>query len=329
MRWLNNRYARILTGTELGDRLISGGDNNLVYGDQGLVTGRTTGFFGSSDTLNGSFGDDLLIGDVGRISLLADSVRTGSTDAFASTGNIAGGNDTFDSENNDDILIGDGAFARTHATADAEAGDATADAGDIYGGDDDIHGWGGEDVLIGDYIFATSSASATSSSGDATASSGDIICGDDFLKGYGGNDFLIGDMVSASTSADADGATDSATSGRIICGDDFIKGGPGDDQMWGDTVDGSGVGGDDVFSFKAGAGGTDIIWDFEGAGEAGGDVIRLFDYNSYSISTFTDLTTINGVSYSSPLSGSILTATDQTIYVIGATELDSGDVLLV
>ncbi len=215
----------------------------------------------------------------------------------------------------------------------AETYDSLSYSGDIIGGNDTLDGGAGADTLIGDHIAAHTETRSSGIFKDAVAISGDIIGGDDILSGGAGNDTLIGDSGSASSHASAIASYgyyyQTAEAGQIIGGADTLEGGAGDDQIWGDNRDGSGVGGDDTFVFVNGEGGTDIIWDFEGAGTAGGDVIEAHGFTGGTITTFTGLSTINGVSYDAPLSGALITAEGQQIYVVGATELGAGDIILV
>lgn len=210
----------------------------------------------------------------------------------------AGGNDTFkvaDSiTSNSTIDLRDGDHINNIGAAhikiayNAEIENAIAGSGHdnvrgneldnyLYGGHgkDIIHGDNGDDVLFGGKDVS-----------DAT-DDGDLLLGGkgaDIIFGNGGNDTLIG----------GDDYTDAAD------GDDILYGGEGDDAIYGNGGNDEIIGaagndslyggvGDDTFVVGWGNG-ADLIYDFEGAGKAGGDKIRILkNVNDSGITDFDTL----------------------------------------
>lgn len=121
-----------------------------------------------------------------------------------------------------------------------------SDAGNLLiggGGDDLLEGRGGRDRL-------------SAAGGDDTLKGGDRR---DTLAGGDGNDSLLG-------GAGADGLNGGF-------GRDTLDGGAGRDALFGGD-------GNDVFVLRAGETQGDVILDFEGANQAGGDVLRLEGFGS-------------------------------------------------
>jgi hypothetical protein len=134
------------------------------------------------------------------------------------------------------------------------------------------------------------------------------------------------------------GASTTFTLGTLHNGNDIIEGGAGNDQMWGDTqfVFGGGtvVAGDDNLVFVSGdttTGSTDsdIIWDFNGGGAVGGDVIEMDGYASADFDPFIDVPLYNSTTGQyETVSGTLISSGDQQIYVVGQT-VNANDVLFV
>lgn len=196
---------------------------------------------GGNDTIDGSGGNDTIYGGVG----IADPNDGNDT--------IAGGNgaDIIYGNTGDDILYGGVGIADSESSSDT-----------IYGGygRDAIYGNAGDDFLYG------GGASADPNDVEDTIAGGK---GADYILGNGGNDVIYGGGAAADPSDTGDtiygGAGDDVIYGNG--GNDLIVGGPGNDQMHGGA-------GDDVYWITSN-GGIDVVLHFEGAGVAGGDVIRL------------------------------------------------------
>jgi Ca2+-binding RTX toxin-like protein len=233
------------------------GQHNLVQSDFGstpLVIAGTNG----PDTINGTEGNDTILALGGN-----DTVNGNGGDDRIEGGD---GNDTLNGNGGNDVIVG-------------------GDGGDILnGGDgtDRITGGAGNDIIDGgagrDTVLAGGAGNDIVRGGDGN----DTLDGDDgndqlfggnqndVLFGLDGNDIMFGDA-----------------------GNDDLFGGEGADQLSGgdgiDEIEGeegadilAGGGGEDQFDFNAGSFQPDstldlqdTVSDFQGAGVAGGDVVRL------------------------------------------------------
>lgn len=224
-------------GTRI-ERATGGPDNDTIEGDNGnnVLYGR-----GGSDVIYGHGGNDTLFGGTG----IADPNDGNDTIYGGDGADIIYGN------SGDDVLYGGKGVV-----------DATGDSDTIYGGygRDLIYGNGGDDFLYG---------------GGAAADPGDLNDtiyggkGADYILGNGGNDVLYGGGA-LSDPGDGNDTIYGGMGDDVIYGNggnDLIVGGPGNDQLHGGV-------GDDIYSFGHGDG-IDVILHFEGAGVAGGDIIRL------------------------------------------------------
>ena len=244
--------------------------DEIIYLDNGTFTLNPNDFRDNFSVIRGTPGDDLRKGgeNAETYFMLAgnDTVEANGGDdsvkGAAGNDSLSGGlgNDTLEGGDDADRLSGD-------SNNDALLGDAGADT--IIGGDglDQLYGGADADTITGgtgeDQLFGEAGAD--------TLDGGDQ---DDFLDGGDNDDTLTG------------GA-----------GKDGLQGGFGNDSLMGgadaDTLQGGGgadtlTGGGDVDRFVVNIFGEspptapDIITDFEGGGQAGGDVLQLtgFAFNT-------------------------------------------------
>lgn len=164
---------------------------------------------------------------------------------------------------------------------------------------DEIYGGGGADFLYGnagnDYIQGGKCGvdvpdgvlNSPYTLGDSEADGADFIyggLGSDFILGNDGNDTIYGGGASSDPTENGDTLYGNAGADYIFGngGADTIYGGSGNDYLHGGV-------GDDVYVIEA-AGGSDTIAYFEGAGAAGGDVLRLAaNLNGNGITTIAGL----------------------------------------
>lgn len=296
-----NAFNNVLNGgggndTIIGDKgndtIIGGSGANLLNGGDGndtfMVTGADTVLglngndvidaSGSSSTtrLDGGAGTDNITGGLGNDYILGGLGRD-TVDAGDGNNTVDGGND------NDDITTGAG-----NDSVLGGAGNDTVSAGDgnntVYGGagNDVVSGGIGADRVYGDAGNDTISSGAGNDTVDGGAGN-DFLnsgVGDDSLIGNAGNDWLIA------------GDGNDTLNGGI--GNDVLQGGDGNDTFLSDAGNDTFTGGagGDIFTFMVKSG-KDTITDFEGAGDALGDIIRV----SKSIYSSVD-TLMNFVSYS-------------------------------
>lgn len=212
--------------------------NDTLTGDDNanLITGD-----GGDDHIAGLGGNDTLYGGVGIV------------DPSDGSDTIAGGDgaDYIVGNTGDDVLYGGIGVADSEGSSDT-----------IFGGygRDAIYGNAGDDFLYGGGTLADPNDTEDTIAGGKGA---------DYIIGNGGNDVIYGGGGTADPSDTGDtiyaGVGDDVVYGNG--GNDLIIGGPGNDQMHGGV-------GDDIYWFTSGSG-IDVIQSFEGAGVAGGDVIRL------------------------------------------------------
>lgn len=243
---------------DVGDLTIRlNGQLNLVQSDFGSTRFVIAGTNGA-DTLNGTQGNDTILGLGGNDTIngrAGDDVIEGGNGA--DTLNGGDGNDRIQGGNGADVI--NGGEGRDFLTGDAGNDFIDGGAGDdsvLAGGDgnDTVSGGAGNDNVDGD-------------AGDDTLSGG---VGNDDLFGLDGNDSMFGD-----------GGDDELFGGE---GNDQLSGGAGIDELEGeegaDRIESGG--GNDQINFNAGAfqpdstfSVRDFVLDFQRAGLAGGDEIRL------------------------------------------------------
>ncbi|WP_269153919.1 calcium-binding protein [Methylobacterium currus] len=103
--------------------------------------------------------------------------------------------------------------------------------------------------------------------------------GNDVVNGNGGADKLYGGL-----------GNDKLTGGA---GDDLLMGGKGVDMLYGGAGNDTFAFGKSDFDTSLGAKPQDFVWDFEGAGVAGGDFLRFSGFGANS--TLTKVTDVNVV----------------------------------
>ena len=252
------------------------------------------------DTLNGTNGDDTLVGDANNNQI---NGLAGDDWLFGNEGNdnIVGGpgNDFISGNQGNDVIIG-------------EEGNDT-----IFGGQDNdvLFGDQGEDILVGnlgdDIIFGGQQNDFLSGEQGNDLLSGDrgddLIYGgrdDDTLLGGPGNDTLSGDLGNDILDGGADNDSLMGGSGNDLLngciGDDTLFGGAGDDTLTGGI-------GSDIFILSRGAG-SNLITDFTfgedfvalSDGLSMGDIEVIDDGNNNAlVRTLNDqevLATLNAVS---------------------------------
>ncbi|WP_167525459.1 Calx-beta domain-containing protein [Roseomonas genomospecies 6] len=281
-----------LLGGDGSDWLRGGAGNDTLDGGDGDDSGTPAN--GYQGGLYGGAGDDSILGGAGN-----DNIYGGE-----SSSDEADGNDTIDAgDGHDQVNAGAGAdLVRGGAGSDVlygEAGDDRLEGGDgadaLYGGlgNDTLDGGDGDDLrLSGDdgddlVLGGAGNDRLYGEAGDDRLEGGS---GNDTLEGAGGGDTLLGgegddDLSGDGVYADASGAA----KGNVL------DGGAGNDTLRlqsagataGDTL--TGGTGDDLFDIQTrpdlSASGTDapsLITDFEGAGVAGGDRLKIAVYQNYS-----------------------------------------------
>jgi Ca2+-binding RTX toxin-like protein len=229
----------VIRGTGGADTLSGGAGNDTIAGlggDDLVLAGA------GADSVLGGDGSDTLHGEAGRDRLLGgagNDVLHGG-DEVSSTGADAPGDTALNGDAGDDVIHGN---AGHDGNMNGGAGNDTLHGGT---GNDDLWGDDGNDVLHGDD-------------------------GDDFLNGLDGDDVMVG------------GAGNDDLEGGGT-GQDLLSGGDGDDELEGyngaDTLEGGS--GEDIFRFSlatfdphSSLASPDLVLDFEGAGVAGGDQLRL------------------------------------------------------
>jgi Ca2+-binding RTX toxin-like protein len=288
-----------IAATNYNDTLSGSVDNNVIYGFNGNDSITTAS---GADLLNGGDGNDTLIGGAGADTIVGGNGTDvidyqGSSSAvtiYLNTVSNSGGDAASDSLSSVENVTGS-------AFADLLVGDAGANVLNGMDGNDSLLGGAGADTLNGgngtDYLHYYSSTAAVNINLNSGLGSGGDAAGDSFTgieNVYGSNGYA--DVVNGNTG------------NNVIYGfggDDFIQGYLGNDTVYGGT-------GNDQFYFGAGHG-VDVIQDFEGAGAAGGDLIRLvglgystfagvqaattydFGTSTATITTGSNVITIHGV----------------------------------
>ena len=242
------------------------GDDYLIGGGTGLL-GREEALFGGmgNDTLDGSRGDDELMGQSGNDLLLGGA-----------------GRDIVNGGAGDDALFGqaDEDHLRGGAGNDIVSGASGDDRIAGGGGNDSLNGGSGSDVIsggMGDDLIRGSSGNDTVLGGNGRdtifAGEGDDVIrefiGGNVIRGNDGNDTVIY-MSTASVTVDLTAGLATAGSWQDRLFDiENIGAGSGDDRLFGDTSDNTffGRAGDDVIS---GGGGNNMLY-----GNGGADVFLI------------------------------------------------------
>lgn len=247
----------LLVASSTADARDGADDVTSGLGDDFVILG------GAADTLDAGNGDNAVLGDSGSITLGADSVMSGVSDAFAGDDQITtGSGDDFviAGSANDLVTVGEGqnavlgdvgtltvtaAGSRTYVSAaDARDGNDTITGGDggnalILGGGLDVATTGaGADDVIGDsgrIVYDTGRELFTT---DTATGAADVItsgAGDDFIAGglgadqissSAGSNVVLGDNGAISAIA---GTTTVQSQAETLGGDDTIETGAGDD----------------------------------------------------------------------------------------------------
>ncbi len=286
-----------LVGGDGSDWLRGGAGNDTLDGGDGDDAGTpANGYRGG---LYGGAGDDSILGGAGN-----DDIYGGDPSGDDSSGDEVDGNDTIDAgDGHDQVYAGGGAdLVRGGAGNDVlygEAGDDRLEGGD---GADNLYGGLGNDTLDGgdgDDMFLSGEDGDDLVLGGAGNDRLYGEAGDDRLEGGSGNDTLEG-AAGGDTLLGGDGDDDLSGDGVYADANDAAKGnvldgGAGNDTLRlqsagataGDTL--SGGAGDDLFDIQTRSGlsvsGPDVpslITDFEGAGIAGGDRLKIAVYQTYS-----------------------------------------------
>lgn len=223
----------------LGDTLSGGGDEDVIFGQEGVDTingdGGNDDLIGGpgGDTIDGGSGDDVLLGDQGKV---------GGPPGRDVTLQGGGGADTMDGGDGADQLFG-------------QAGDD-----DLIGGNggDEIRGSSGQDFMLGGDGAIERAAANPFTFGLPDNDGVDTMFGDadddrmagssanDVMRGGSGNDYMEGNA-----------------------GSDYMEGNTGDDRMVGGTTDDS-VGAGDVDDEMLGGNGNDVMLGDDGSIAAGG-----------------------------------------------------------
>ena len=208
--------------------MYGGPGQNIILGDNGLVTFKTDGRVARVETIGAEVGG-------------SDHLLGGSEAEFLFGGS---GNDTIEGNNGDDVILGDNGLADFAVDEDLEidlimvtepdqGGDDTISGGQgddiiIAGtGNDTISGEQGDDRLFGDHALLTYNSPPvhtllnelfTDGNGDDVISGGE---GKDLAYGGPGMDLLNGDSGDDVLYGGAD--------------DDIIYGGQGDDRLFGEN----------------------------------------------------------------------------------------------
>lgn len=304
-----------------GGDSVSGIEGILGSNFSDTITGDSSG-----NVLNGNAGDDYLVGGAGADTLDggAGTYDTADYTYSASAVNInlatnvnTGGDAAGDVISNCEYIYGSN-------YADTITGDATAtylrgfDGTDVISagaGNDRVDGGIGADTMDGgadtdtvDYYYSSAAVNVDLSSGSAQSggwAQGDVLSNIENV--WGSNSY-------------ADAITGSGGSNVLygFGGNDTLIGGAGNDTLIGGA-------GDDSFQFATGSG-VDNVSAFDGAGAAGGDVLRIA--NNVNGSGIVDWTTLSAnISYAGG-NAIIDLGSGHTITLVGVTSLIASDVVI-
>jgi Ca2+-binding RTX toxin-like protein len=225
----------VVFGGNLGDTIDAGDGNNIVLGDDGVITwtGAAFGGSGAGDDLDPSDIDQIVSTSTGAAGG-ADSISTGAGQDIVIGGRFG---DTIAAGGGDNLLIGDSArisaagsgaplLAGLPVTPGVVESIDVADGGaDIIGGSggrqlviggaggDDIRTGAADDIVLGDNGLFSFVVDGNASSLDLVTTIADAIGGADVIRGEGGDDVLVGGAAG-----------------------DRIDGGSGRDLVFGDNV---------------------------------------------------------------------------------------------
>jgi hypothetical protein len=307
LSWINLMYgdADTLSDSRGGNDVLIGGDfstSNFLYGDAYAMSDSR----GGNDVINGG-------SNAYRNFLYGDS-------AFM-----------FDSQGGNDVLIGG---ANTGLNINLLFGDGR-NIFNSHGGNDVLTGGSHSDsnILHGDALSMFDSQGGNDLLTGDTNSHFNELYGDALYisAGRGGNDILIAHANPSSgdftTNNQLYGDAKIHEAGNVLCGNDRMVSGTGNDDMWGDIAySGYNSGpvdltrvttGQDVFIFSTNNG-NDTIHDFR----QGEDKIEL---QGIGVDSFDALMAASHLSQNSM--NSVITFGDNTITVIGVTELTAADFL--
>lgn len=235
----------VIAGTDKSDTINGTAGADTIFG------------LGGNDTINGLAGNDNLNGGDGNDTVnggLGNDIITGGDKNDTLNGDA--GNDRINGDNGNDTIRGGDGRDRIDGGAgnDLIEGGAGDDDGSLFGGtgNDTVLGGAGDDTVEG-------------------GSGKDVVRGgadDDWVRGEEGDDQVFGEDGNDELEGNE--------------GNDVMFGGDGDDQITGyqdADVNVGGAGGDEfqffIASFNAHStfAASDLVLDFEGAGELGGDTI--------------------------------------------------------
>lgn len=261
----------LIAGLEGNDVLRGGAGNDALNGGAGndILTGGA-----GNDSITGGLGADRLGGGAGNDTFhvaLGDLALTGATDLivdFQGAGQAGGDVIRLSGFTTGSTLelVGTSGNARiyeVHDTAGVSEGQLLVSAGGVLGNPLTTSDYSfvypvSEPAPSGTYVRGTAGADTLDYSSATTRMLIAGLDGNDTLRGGSGDDALNG------------GAGNDVLTGAA--GNDSITGGHGADRT-------GGGGGNDTFHIAfddlATTGATDLIVDFQGAGQAGGDVIRF------------------------------------------------------
>lgn len=207
----------LLEGASGSDLIRGGKDNDRIVGGHLIPSLAHPLSDGSSDSLFGDEGEDIIIGDDGFFAPLLvrstiggnDIIRAGADDDLVFGG---AGNDNIHGQGGDDVIA-------AGAGSDIVLGGWLLSDGQSFSdGADFINGEEGHDVIYGDNLDPSVSVYVS------------VLGGDDILWGGDGNDTILGQT--GHDEIDGDDGNDFLHGGE---GNDDLRGGDGNDVLTGDA----------------------------------------------------------------------------------------------
>lgn len=230
---------------------VTGGDDDVILGDSGIVTW-TAGAFatiqsksfgtGGRDAIFGNGGQDVALGGADGDLIYGDSASN------VAPGSLNAGDITTLPSADSDILIGDsGEITYSGFGSGLDDVVQVATIGNDSGGSDAIFGEEGSDIAMGgvggDFVFGdyTATAAVSGASWTIGAFAGSAAIGDDILLG----DFGILDLISTVPQQLTSITTGTGGSDLVVghLGDDVILGGAAGDALHGDGTQADYAGG--------------------------------------------------------------------------------------